>query len=107
MTDIFINPKYLQEICSIIKGLYPNATIWAYGSRVGGDAHNGSDLDLVVKDFGQDVGHINELKEAFTESNIPFLIDILEFERIPQSFQKEIEKKYVVIYNGKSQEKNL
>ncbi len=22
--------------------------IWAYGSRVNGDAHNGSDLDLVI-----------------------------------------------------------
>ena len=53
ISDLFIKPEALREIRAIIKRTYPKAIIWAYGSRVGGDAHSGSDLDLAVKDFGQ------------------------------------------------------
>lgn len=104
MPDIFIDKKSLAEIRSIIKRLYPKAVVWAYGSRVGlgGDsknAHDGSDLDLTVKDFGQKEYDISKLKEAFKESNIPFLIDISDFNQLPVSFQQEIEKKYYAVYD--------
>jgi type I restriction enzyme S subunit len=93
MNDIFIDNKSLKELRSIIKKLYPKAIVCAYGSRVGYDAnnfHSGSDLDLAIKDFGQDNHDIFELREAFQESNIPFLIDVSEFNALPLSFQKEI-----------------
>ena len=41
---------------------------------------------------------ISDLKEKISESNIPFLIDISEFNSIPDAFKNEIEKNYVVIY---------
>ena len=97
MPNIFIDQKSLAEIRSIIFGLYPQAVVWAYGSRVDGDAHEGSDLDLAVKDFGQPQGDLNALREALQESNVPFLIDIFDFQRLPPSFQKEIEKKHAVL----------
>ena len=50
----------------------PNAEIWAYGSRLGGDFHNGSDLDLVIKSFNSNEPKLFELKELLRESNIPF-----------------------------------
>ena len=100
MADFLIKQEYLAKIRAIIKRLCPNAVVWAYGSRVGGDAHSGSDLDLAVKDFGQTDASIATLKEAFEESNIPFLIDLTEFDKLPISFQQEIEKKYIVIYRG-------
>jgi hypothetical protein len=105
MNDIFIDDKSLKELRSIIKKLYPKAIVWAYGSRVGYDVnnvHDGSDLDLTIIDFGQDKHDIFELKEASQESNIPFLIDISEFNTLPASFQKEIERKYIVIYDGQN-----
>jgi predicted nucleotidyltransferase len=105
MNDVFIGNKSLKELRSIIKKLYPKAIIWAYGSRVGYDAnnvHNGSDLDLAIKDFGQDNHNIFELREAFQESNIPFLIDVLELNSLPTNFKKEVEKKYIVIYDGQN-----
>lgn len=101
MANILIEKKYLDEVISIIQRMYPKSIVWAYGSRVDGTAHEGSDLDLVVKDFGQENAYLFELKEELNESNIPFLIDIFDFNRLPESFQKEIEKNYVVIYDGK------
>lgn len=100
MTDLFIKPEILKEIIKIIKKIYPKAIVLAYGSRVRGDAHSGSDLDIVVKDFGQENGDTDVLKCAFNESNIPFFIDVFVFERLPLNFQKEIEKKCIIIYNG-------
>jgi len=101
MDNLFIKVKYLEMVQSVIKQNYPNAVIWAYGSRAFGNeytAHHGSDLDLCVKCFGSENGNIARLREAFTESNIPFLVDIFEFDRLPKQFQAEIEKKHIVIY---------
>lgn len=86
LTDIF------EQYC-------PNAEIWAYGSRVNGDAHEGSDLDMVVKNFHSNTAKLSELRELITNSNIPFLTDINEFDKLPKYFQDEILKKHVVIFN--------
>lgn len=102
MADLFIDKKYLDEIIAIISKTYPKSIVWAYGSRVDRSAHEGSDLDLVVRDFGQDSGYISELKDELNDSDVPFLIDIFDFARLPESFQKEIEKNYIVLYNGKN-----
>lgn len=101
MINILIEQKFSDEIKSIIKQMYPKAVVWAYGSRIDGTAHEGSDLDLVVKDFGQDDACLFELKDKLKESNIPFIIDIFEFDKLPLNFQKEIEKNYIVFYDGR------
>ena len=104
MTDLFLKPKYLEVVRAIIGEHYPKAVVWAYGSRAYGNgltAHGGSDLDLCVKDFGQSGGTALTLQHAFRESNLPFLVDVFAYEQLPQAFQDEIMKKYLVIYDGK------
>lgn len=93
-----LKPEYLKMLTNIFEEYCPKAEIWAYGSRVNGDSHNGSDLDLAVKSFNNSDCNIFELKNKISDSNIPFLVDILEFENLPESFQKEITKNYVVIF---------
>lgn len=97
MNKLFIKPEYLKMLMDIFDSYCPDAEIWAYGSRIDGTAHDGSDLDLVVKDFHSKTAYIGELKELLSESNIPFLIDIFEFEKLPDSFKEEIKKNYIVI----------
>ncbi len=96
MTKIFIEQKFLDELKSIFKTVSPNCEVIAYGSRVDGTAHEGSDLDLAL--VGE--GDLVKLKSALEESNIPFLIDVVKFEDVPESFQKQILKNYIVIYKG-------
>ncbi len=100
MTEIFIDKKHLNELKGILEKLYPKSVIWAFGSRIDGSAHEGSDLDLVIVDYGQEDTDYIELKETIKDSNIPFLIDIFELNRLPDSFQQEIRKKYIVLYDG-------
>lgn len=105
MVNILLEQKYLDEIILIIKRIYPKSVVWAYGSRVNGTAHEGSDLDLVIKEYGQDNTNLFDLREELNNSNIPFLIDIFELAKLPENFQIEIKKNYVVIYDGKLLEK--
>ena len=102
MSKLFLRPQYLKILTDIFESYCPEAEIWAYGSRVKGDAHEGSDLDMVVKSFNSNK-NIYKLRELINDSNIPILTDILEFEKLPKTFQEEIEKEYVIIYKPKNQ----
>ncbi len=98
MNNLFVKPQHLKMLTDIFNTHCPHAEIWAYGSRINGSAHDGSDLDLVIRTRTSEDANAWELKEIFTESNIPFLIDIHEFDLLPKSFQEEILKKYVVLF---------
>ena len=93
-----VKEEYLKELKDIFTKYCPKAEIWAYGSRVKNDCHSGSDLDLVVKSFNEDNKHLGELKDLLNDSDIPFLIDIQDFEKLPKSFQDEIKKEYIRIF---------
>ena len=93
-----VKQEYLEELKEIFNKYCPKAEIWAYGSRLKGDCHSGSDLDLVVKNFNEEGKYLYELKELLNDSDIPFLIDIQEFDYLPKSFQQEIEKSYIRIF---------
>lgn len=100
MDRLFLNPKYLKMLYDILHEYCPEAEIWAYGSRIHNDAHAGSDLDLAVKSFNNQQNDLYTLKELLNDSDIPILIDIHEFVYLPDSFKKEIEQDYVVIWNS-------
>ena len=100
MNRVFIKPEYLKMLTDIFDKFCPDAEIWAYGSRIKGDAHEGSDFDLVVKSYNSENKSFFELKNLLSESNIPFFVDIHEFDKLPEYFQDEITKDYVVLYNG-------
>lgn len=93
-----LKPEDLKILTDIFQSYCPKAEIWAYGSRVNGESHDGSDLDLTVKSFNDEGCNIFELRDIINNSNIPFLTDIFEFDKLPESFQKEILKNYVVIF---------
>ncbi|WP_244298128.1 nucleotidyltransferase family protein [Actinobacillus vicugnae] len=88
-----LKPRHLTQILQILAENAPLAEVWAYGSRVNGDGHEGSDLDLVVK------GEVNlrSLREAFQNSLLPMLIDVHLWEQIPPSFHTNIQANYVVL----------
>lgn len=95
MSKLHVPKKHLQMVLEVIEKHIPDSEVWAYGSRVSGDCHAGSDLDLVVR--GCASKELMNLKTGFQDSNIPFLIDAVRWESIPDYFQNEIKEKYVVI----------
>ena len=98
MPELSIKKQYLAELTAIFMNYCPKAEIWAYGSRIKNNFHDGSDLDLCIKDFGDENFSVSELKNLINESNIPILIDISEYNSLPVSFQQEIDKFKVKIF---------
>lgn len=98
---MLLKKKYKEDLIKIFRNnLNLNFELLAYGSRVNGRAHSGSDLDLVIKtDNNQpiDTNNLIALKNKLSESNIPFLVDVLDWNRIPDYFQKNILKKYEIL----------
>lgn len=79
----------------LLKQYLPGVTVWAFGSRVLSTASEGSDLDLVVHLPEQ--GSLTPVREAFRESNLPFSVELLDWNHIPEHFRHEILKKYEVL----------
>lgn len=76
--------------------------VWAYGSRVNGKAHEGSDLDLVIRTPTLQKMPIDvfiDLKEKIEESNIPILVDLFDWARLPENFHRNIEQQHEVLYS--------
>ena len=77
--------------------------VWAYGSRVNGRSHEGSDLDLVLRGPGLEkiaLERLMDFEEAVRESDIPFLVEARDWARLPERFRREIEREYVVVVEG-------
>ena len=73
---------YRQMLLAVLATHAPDAEVWAYGSRVNGQAHEGSDLDLVVRNpdrLDQPQRQLYLLRDALTESNLPILVEVLDW----------------------------
>lgn len=95
-----VKSEHLEQLKALLRQYAPNAEVWAYGSRVKGVGHDASDLDLVVRSPespGERQKNLSEIKEVISESDIPILIDVLDWASIPESFHEEISKDHVVI----------
>ncbi len=90
-----LDAKYLVEVEKVLNACLEGREVWAYGSRVKGNANRFSDLDLVV--FDADDISISNAQESFEESSLPFVVSLLSWEKIPDEFYDNIKKKYVVI----------
>lgn len=95
MEKIDLKPEYLELVNLILKKHVPGKIVWAYGSRVTGNSKPQSDLDIVVFDADNHV--IGDLKDAFSESDLPFRVDVMDWKKIPDNFKKNISELYVVI----------
>ena len=96
-------PRHLNMLLKLIEQHFPQAQILAYGSRVNGDCHEASDLDLVARNPAapdQPLPDLFDFQEALVESNLPIRIDVVDWAQIPESFQREIEQGYVEVWEG-------
>ena len=93
-------PKHRALIEGLLRKHLTGVEVWAYGSRVNGRSHDGSDLDLVLRGPSLKEIPINSLvdfEEALRESNIPFLVEARDWARLPERFHRNIEREYVVV----------
>ncbi len=101
--------RHLSTLRRLVARHAPTAQAWAYGSRVTGGAHEGSDLDLVLRDASdpeRDVTGWAELVEFLQECDLPMLVDIHLWSRLPDSFRRTIEAAHIEIQAGTKADEN-
>lgn len=97
---LFLREKDQQQLLRLLADYLPNVSAWAYGSRVNGDAHDTSDLDIVLRSVDLEpipLLALEDFLEALKESPLPILVEARDWARLPESFHQEILKKYVVL----------
>ncbi len=100
MPKLNLEADYRAQVQAILKHWAPQYEVWAYGSRVNGTCHEASDLDLVLRDpntLKKPIETLSRLKQAFKESDLPIIVDLIDWATLPDSFRIEIEKQYIVI----------
>jgi uncharacterized protein len=100
MPKLSLKPDHLRLLLDVLNTFAPEAEVWAYGSRVNGGGHDGSDLDLVVRHpagLHLPQKQLGALREALSESNLPILVDVLDWARLPEDFRREIERHHVIV----------
>lgn len=103
MSKLDLQPAHLRIVVDLIGTYAPDADVFAFGSRVRGGSHDGSDLDLVMRNpENATVPHhgIAALRAALAESNLPLIVDLLDWSLIPESFQREIEREAILIHRA-------
>ena len=97
--------RYRKQIEALLQKHLPEVEAWAYGSRVNGQSHPGSDLDLVLRSPKLEPvpgdGYVDFI-EALERSNIPILVQAHDWAKLPKSFHHEIERDHVVLFTGPS-----
>ena len=94
---IDITPKDLKTLQTLLKQYLPNTVVWAFGSRVKFTAKPSSDLDLVAFITNEQEMTFSLLKDAISESYLPFRVDLHNWYELPENFHKNIENSYVEI----------
>ena len=94
---IDLTPAQRRSILRLIEVHLPRTDVWAYGSRVKWTSQPASDLDLVAFADPEQRRQVADLREAFEESDLPFRVDLLVWDEIPEAFQEEIDAEHAAL----------
>ncbi len=100
LANLGLTSNQENELKNLPGAFVPSATVWAFGSRATGSARPGADLDLVLINAGLNSFQVQELREQLAESDLPFWVDIMAWEDLPESIQVDIDEHHVVVQAG-------
>lgn len=93
--------RYLAMLEPLFRRFAPGYEVLAYGSRVTGGAHSGSDLDIVIRHPrrpDEECAALPALRKAVRQSDIPLLVEVRDWTRIPEDFRDEIRRNHIVLF---------
>ncbi len=97
-----LDARHLETVKRILARHVPEFDVLAFGSRVTGEVKEFSDLDLVIMTTEPlPVRRIARLKEAFSESDLPIKVDVVDWAATDDNFRAIIRRGTEVVRKGK------
>lgn len=97
-----LRPDHEAIVRDILDAIIPEREVWIFGSRARGDAKRHSDLDLAaLGDTPLDFATLAALRDAFSESNLPYKVDLIDWATTSEGFRRIIESQRVPFPRGK------
>lgn len=98
-----LNRNYLNIITSVISEVIPDGEIFLFGSFARGCERSYSDLDIAVRASSKiPFEKMLMLHHLFSESNLPYFVDIVDLRSVSEGFSLSIEKDLVKIEQERS-----
>ena len=93
-----VTPQQWQIIQRILQQYLPGYAVWAFGSRAGGPCKPYSDLDLaIVGTQPLSFALLAEVAEAFSESDLPWKVDLIDWATTAEPFRQRILARNLVL----------
>lgn len=98
LPDIAITPEQWQIVSAILQKHVPDKEVWAFGSRATHTEKLYSDLDLaIISDTGLTLSLLAAIEHDFSESDLPFKVDVVDSAAISPAFRGIIDGRRVRI----------
>lgn len=95
---ISVEPRHWRVVQDILRRCVPGYEVWAFGSRARGQHKPYSDLDLaIITRAPLPLPLLAELEEAFSESDLPWRVDVLDWASTEPSFRAIVERDKVIV----------
>ena len=89
--ELDLEPRHLDEVRRILARHAPGARAWAFGSRTAGHAKRFSDLDVALEvENGVPIETLVRLRDAFSESDLPIKVDVVDWNALDPEFRSAI-----------------
>jgi type I restriction enzyme S subunit len=93
-----LRPGEWEIVRGLIERHVPGREVWAFGSRAKGSAKPFSDLDLaILGDQPLTLSTLAGLADDFSESDLTFKVDIVDWATTGERFRQVIEAERVII----------
>ena len=96
-TPIDIRADHLRIVRDVLARHLPDGVrVWVFGSRATWATKDSSDLDLALEGDGAiPVRSLAELEAAFEDSDLPYVVDVVDVKRIGERFRKIVAQQRV------------
>lgn len=98
---IAASSEEFEIIIKILNAHIKKGKVYAFGSRYKNNNRKFSDFDIAI-DTGEKLSFefLNILKDAFEESDLPYRVDIIDYNNISDKFKKIVDGGNEIIYNS-------